>query len=145
MSMPDGPGPPVTVRLTVSVVPSSVAVISSEPPGVTGTRDTHRILLDLSGAGELSVPPNSTPRMSPCRPKTCGTPAPSPENPARAQVGSGPVWAGDVHPVARLATGDGGRAFGVVSAGVQPDTSSAAIRTSQPAHRTMFSRGRASS
>src|SRR3954454_1586595 len=92
MSMPDGPGPPVTVRLTVSVVPSSVAVISSEPPGVTGTRDTHRILLDRSGAGgELSVPPNSTPRMSPCRPTTCGTPAPSPENPARAHVGRGPV------------------------------------------------------
>jgi hypothetical protein len=139
-SIMDGPGPPATSLLTVTVVPSSRAVMVNGSPGVTGTRDTHRILLEWSGAGgALSGSPNRTARMLPPRPSTCGMPLPSVLNPARAHVGREFVRTADPHPVAGRrvdavdGAGGGGRPSGVFSTVVQPDTSNATITASRPA------------
>src|SRR4051812_43295194 len=91
-SMIDGPGPPVTLRSTVSSAPSNFAVISRSLPVVSGARDTQRILLPRSGAGgALSGAPKITPRMSPDFPKTWGLPEPAPLKPVGAHVGNASV------------------------------------------------------
>jgi len=49
--MIDGPGPPVTSRVTVRPVPPSVARICSESVDCRPSRETHRILLLRSESG----------------------------------------------------------------------------------------------
>jgi hypothetical protein len=47
----DGPGPPGTDTVAVRVLPASLALMTSGSGATSGTLDTQRILLLLSGSG----------------------------------------------------------------------------------------------
>src|SRR5258708_26553169 len=82
----------MTWRLTLRLVPASVARIFSGLSGCPGSLDTQRILLARLGSGGAcsgSLTAHRIATISPSVPRTCGCGAAGALNPARAQLGSG--------------------------------------------------------
>jgi hypothetical protein len=88
--MIDGPGPPVTSRVTVRPLPLSVAWIRSGDASRSSSRETHKILLlRLASGGACSGSAHKMATMPPRAPITYGIGCAGGLNPARAQAGSG--------------------------------------------------------
>src|SRR5262249_28658660 len=86
----EGPGPSGRSTVAVRVLPASVARMAIGPDDET--RDTHKILLALSGSGGACSALGVTHKMAamlPAVPITCGMAMSDGVNPDRAQTGSG--------------------------------------------------------
>src|SRR4051794_11229280 len=93
-SMMEGPGPPGTRRVAEISESSSFASITRSPGGASAL-DTQRILLDDPSDLETARGyPKIAATTSAPSPMTCGM-LESPENPALAHSGSGPVSIGE--------------------------------------------------
>src|SRR5260221_10015370 len=82
----------MTWRLTLRLVPASVARIFSGLSGCPGSLDTQRISLARLGSGGAcsgSLTAHRIATISPSLPRTCGFGAAGHLNPAQAQLGSG--------------------------------------------------------
>lgn len=93
--MIDGPGPPLTVRLTGSPIAlESVircALMRRSDREAGGVRETHRILLLWSFGGDCSGLPQTIPAISPDLPSAYGIRGFGSEKPPRAHIGSTPI------------------------------------------------------
>ena len=88
--MIDGPGPPVTSRVTVWPVPLSVARIHSGDASRWSSRETHKILLlRLASGGACNGSAHKMATMPPRAPIRYGIGCAGGLNPARAQAGRG--------------------------------------------------------